>query len=355
MSDVYCPICDRLIDWDRTPPYRIEADGRAEPLARDPRESEATWRDRLITAYRPCGDVSQAGTHLLPYDYADYTPVTIGMVGHSNAGKSHLLAAMISRLCSNDPVLDRLGLRVGPLDLRVHQRYVADYVTPLIVQRMRLANTRANTVEFCDALKVTNGQQRSFAVTFFDLAGERLIRNDDAEVRFYASAKALVFVVDPDTLPERGGPRAAGDPSFEVALRRLEGRLRPQSSDPFFPLAAAVVVAKADLVRFKDRIVSDWLALGSAEEEIELGTVERESEDVYAYLHDRGAAQWLLPAQRCWRSTLHFASATNGPAVDSSYPGAFRQCRTLKPLLSVFAMTGILDESLLIPSGEERR
>ncbi len=356
MSDVYCPICDRLIDWDRTSPYRIGADGRAEPLVRDPRESEASWRDRLTTAYRPCDDVSQPGTHLLPYDYADYTPVTIGMIGHSKAGKTHLLAAMISRLCSNDPVLDRIGLRVGALDLRVHQRYVTDCVTPLIVQHKQLAGTRADTpVEFCDALRVTNAQQRSFAVTFFDLAGERLGRNDDDEVRFYASADALMFVVDPDTLPERSGPQTVGDASFEVALHRLGSRVRPQSADPFYPVAAAVVVAKADLVRFRDRLVSDWLALASAEEEVELGTVERESEDVYAYLHDRGAARWLLPAQRCWRSTLHFASATNGPALDGGYPGAFRQCRVLKPLLSVFAMTGILDEALLSPSREEPR
>ena len=161
MSEIYCPICDRLIDWDRTPPYRIGADGRAEPLVRDPRESEASWRDRLITAYRPCSDVGQAGTHLLPYDYADYTPVTIGMIGHSKAGKTHLLAAMISRLCSNDPVLDRIGLRVGPLDLRVHQRYVADCVTPLIMQHKQLEATPGNAgVEFCDALKVTNGRQQ---------------------------------------------------------------------------------------------------------------------------------------------------------------------------------------------------
>ena len=94
---------------------------------------------------------------------------------------------------------------------------------------------------------------------------------------------------------------------------------------------------------------------GSAEEEVELSTVERESEDVYAYLTERGAAQWLRPAQQCWRSTLHFASATNGPASDGGYPGAFRQCRVLKPLLAVFAMTGILDERPAEPPGEEPR
>lgn len=358
MSDVHCPICHRRIDWERTPPYRFGADGRPVAIERDPLESEQSWRDRLITSYRPCGDVAQPGTHLLPYDYADYTPVSVGMIGHSGAGKTHLLAAMIARLCSNDPVLGRIGLSVGPLDLRVHQAYVRSNIDPLVRRRQRLAGTPANApVSFCDALKVTNAAGRSFALTFFDLAGERLTRPDDTEVRFYASANALIFVVDAEPLSRRAGTgRAAdGDASFDVALRRLDARRqwpRPSRVPDLYPLAAAVVVAKADLIRFEDRVVSNWLALGSAEEEIELGTVERESEDVYRYLTRRDATPWLRPAQLCSRSTLHFASATNGPASGDTFPGAFRQCRVLKPLLAVFAMTGILDGELLLPSGE---
>lgn len=355
MTDVLCPICQRRIsNWSAIPPYRADASGRHQPLARDPRESDASWRSRLITAYRPCADVSQPGTHMLPYDYADYIPVTIGMIGRSMAGKTHLLATMISRLCSNDPVLGRLGLQAGPLDLAVHQQYVTDCIVPLVVQRRELPGTRATSVAFCDALKVTSGN-RTFSLTFFDLAGERLDHHDDDEVRFYASASSLMFVVDPDALPARPGLPAAGDPTFEVALRRLSSRDRPQGRPGFHPVAAAVVVAKADLIRFEDRLVSDWLALSSAEEETELSTVERESEDVYAYLSQRGASQWLRPAQECYRSTLHFASATNGPASDGRYPGAFRQCRVLKPLLAVFAMVGILDSRMLLPSSGEHR
>jgi Double-GTPase 2 len=352
MSEVHCPICHRRINWNATQPYRIGADGTPEQLVRDPLESEASWRDRLITAYRPCRPVTEPGAHLLPYDYADYTPITIGMIGRSKAGKTHLLAAMIYRLCSNDPALGRLGLRVGPLDLTVHQKYVADNITPLIGQRRELMGTPGNQIDFCDALKVTNAANRSFALIFFDLAGERLTEPNDDEVRFYASANALVFVVDPDALPKRLSPHSDSDASFDVALRRLDSRPRPSVSETFLPVAAAVVVAKADLIRFDDRLVSDWLAVGSAEEEVDLSTVESESEDVYAYLTQRGAARWLRPAQECSYSTLHFASATNGPAADGVFPGAFRQCRVLKPLLAVFAMTGILDEKVLLPLQE---
>lgn len=328
----------------------MERDGSLVPLRRDPHESESSWRDRLTIAYRPCGEVGRPGTHLLPFDYADYTPISIGMVGHSKAGKTHLLAAMIGRLCSSDPALHRLGLRVGPIDLAVHQRYLTENITPLITHRRELAGTPANArVEFCDALKVTNAAGRSFAVTFFDLAGERLARPGDDEVRFYASADALIFVVDPDSLPVDGRARTNGDVSFDVALRRLDARRAPRMNPSFRPVAAAVVVGKADLIRFSDRSVSNWLAFGSPEEETDLSTVEQESADVYAYLARRRANSWLRPARECYRSTLHFASATNGPAEEGVFRGSFRQCRVLKPLLAVFAMTGILDSRTLLP------
>lgn len=379
VADLPCPICGRRINWSATPPYRLNAVEQPELLVRDPGEVENSWQERLTRAYRPCGDVSQPGTHLLPYHYADYTPVTIGVIGQSSAGKTHLLAAMIHRLCSGDPVLvDQLGLRVSELDVRVHRRYLAQNVTPLITQRRELGATRADVpVDFCDALKVTNRRNQTFAVVFFDLAGERLERPNDDEARFYAWANALIFVVNAATLPKRFGRRiapVAGDASFEVALHRLSGRGKPTGVAPLHPVAAAVVVAKADLIEFDDRLVATWMRAGSAEEEAALGTVEAESEDVYVYLTRRGAAQWLKPARDCYRSTLHFASATNsqaelppgqagdpaGPAQPAGqvqsenrvFPRTFRQRRVLKPLLSVFEMTGILDESDLLPAKE---
>lgn len=362
MSYIHCPICHRRINWTAAAPYRFNAQEQAEPLIRDPLDSEESWQERLTTAYRPCAEADEPGTHWLPYDYADYTPITIGMIGQTAAGKTHLLAAMIYRLCSGDPVLDRLGLAVAPLDLRVHRRYVAASIAPLISQRRELGATpAAGPIEFCDALKVTNGRNQTFALIFFDLAGERLQRTTD-EVRFYASANALIFVVDAAALPRRMEPRttaAGGDASFEMALQRIGRRPRPPGVASFQPVAAAVVVAKADLIEFEDKIVSDWLVVGSSEEEVALDTVEQESEDVYAYLTQRGAGPWLRPAKECYRSTLHFASATNSAPVagagrDRVFPSRFRQRRVLKPLLSVFAMTGILDERALAPAGGPR-
>jgi hypothetical protein len=358
VSDVYCPIHQHKIsNWWSAEPYQIGTDAVAQRVTRDSGETEESWQSRLSLAYRPCADPAQPGAHFLPWDYADYSPVTIGMIGHSGAGKTHLLAAMIYQLLSLDTyLLERVGIhRVGPLDVRAHQRFEAECVTPLIVHRRELGGTRAGTVEFCDALKVTNDRGRSFAVTFFDLAGETLEGRRNQEARFYAGANALIFVVDAASLPRRRSQGSAGDATFTVALKRMESRPGPTAARGFIPVAAAVVVAKADLVEFQDVLPGDWLAAGSPYEETDLSTVEQESEDAFVFLTRRGATRWLGPAQDCHHSTLHFASATNGPAIEQAFPPSFRPRRVLKPLLSVFAMIGIIDGALLHPHPAERQ
>lgn len=350
MSYVVCPNCGRSVDWAAAEPVSIGDGGEPVPLRRDPRETDDSWNERLQTAYRTCSGLGRPDSHLLPYDYDRYRHVVIGMVGSSDAGKSTLLAAMIHRLCSGDPAFARLGLQVEPLDLASHRRYVTSTVDRLM-RRQRLSNTRANKqIVFRTVLKVTNREGGAFAVSFFDVAGEQLARSDP-DVRFYATADALIFVVDSARLPRPGRPQPTGESTFEEALRRLSGRASVSST--FIPVPAAVVVAKADLIRFDDPLVGYWLAKGSADEETELSTVEEESADVYTYLTLRGATAWLAPASRCYKSTLHFASATNGSPTGDTYDGAFRQVRVLKPLLSVFAMTGILDERLLEPDSEQ--
>ncbi|GAA2372929.1 hypothetical protein [Nonomuraea africana] len=345
---IECPICLRWVDWEATPPVVFGADDRPEILRKDPREDEVAWQTRLQTAYRPCSGVGSADSHYLPYDYADYRPIIVGVFGESRSGKSHLVAAMISRLCANDAALRRLGLTVDPLDLRTHQQYMSRTVEPFIKGRRRLDPTQPLPVAFTDALRVTNAAGDSFAVSFFDVAGEQLERSDP-EVRFFGSVNALLFVIDPDSIPGLTQPAATaiGDSTFEEALKRLGGR--PSPGKEFLHLPAALVVAKADLLRYSFDLAGEWMSRSGGAEETDLSTVERESEDVYALLVERGAEPWLRPAERCYRSTLHFASATNVSPTESAYGEGFAQRRVLKPLLALFAMTGVLDEELMRP------
>jgi hypothetical protein len=339
-----CPICLRLLDWSAAQLVTLDDLGEARPFARQPGESDAARRNRLATAYRVCpGDGAQ---HYLPYDYGDYDErVVVGVVGQSSAGKTHLLAAVIGQLLRQATRLGRLGLQVEPLDLRLHQRYVDQVVEPFLGARRVLDPTRVAEIEFADALRVTNLRtRRRYAVAFFDVAGETLARVDP-DVAFVGAVNALLFVVDPESVPYLVGPDAAatGDAAFDMVFNRLNQIRNPDRLE-YLPIPAATVVAKSDLLRFRSPLVNRWMSREGDDEELDLASVEEESADVYAFLAARGAERWLVPAERCADSTLHFASAAGARPQAGQFPArAFRQRRVLKPFLSLLAMKGVLD------------
>ncbi|GGV07375.1 hypothetical protein GCM10010260_51370 [Streptomyces filipinensis] len=346
-AKVRCPICLDMVDWARADTVTLNTDGRPEQLVRGEGEDEVRWNHRRLNAYRLCAGGGEP--HVLPGRYGDFgEPLVIGVVGESAAGKSHLLAAMLGMLSDVDRMA-RLGLVVGGLDLKLHQRYLKDVVRPFLDQGQGLAGTPAQPPEFTDALWIHNSNSgRNFAVAFFDVSGEWLA-DHDAEVPFLGAVSALVFVVDPTRI--RGLTTATGsvtgDPSFGVVLDKI-GRLHGVDGSQFLPLPAAVVVGKCDLLRHHEPLVDRWFQNASPDEELQLATLEQESEDAYAFLSSRGAAGWLAPFVRCARSTLHFATATGHKAVEAdgvqrSPHGSFAPRRTLKPMLALFAMCGVLD------------
>jgi hypothetical protein len=358
MAALLCPIClYEIADWASAPLVMITDDGQVVDLVRGGDEGADSWAQRLATAYRRCPGSDKSGNvHYLPSSYGDFRRVVIGVIGHTQAGKSHLLAAMIGHLMRSEARLNRMGLRVDPLDIRIHERYMSQIVLPFLRDRKGIDRTRTPVVDLTDALKVTNlATGVSTAVSFFDVEGEKLASADDS-TRFIGAVDALLFVVDPLAIPgmTRRDTEAISDRAFDYVLSRLAKR--PGAGGEFLPYPAAVVVAKSDVLEFGiEELPAYWLRRDRAEadEDLQLSTVEQESEDVYTFLAGRSAEPWLRPAIRCYRSTLHFASATNTQLVDGHYPAlAFRQRRVLKPLLSLFAMTGILNPGLLTP---ERR
>ena len=338
-----CPICLHTLNWRAAKVIELNSENRPVPFEPLPGESEAARRQRLANAYRVCPG---AGTeHYLPFDYGDYHErIVVGMIGGTSSGKTHLLAAIISQLMRRQTRLRQLGLQIDPLDLRLHQRYMRDIVDPFIARRQQLPQTELADAEFADALRVTNQWTgRRVAVTFFDVAGE-VLAAEHRRAPFVGAINALMFVLDPESVAglTQSSSTSAGDAAFDLVFNRLN-RVRNPREWPLLAIPAAVVVAKADLVRFRSPLVSKWLSLRSEEEEYDLTTVERESEDAYAFLSARGAQRWLVPFERCAQSTLHFASATNVPVEDKTFPqSGFAQRRVLKPFLSLLAMKGVI-------------
>jgi hypothetical protein len=338
-SWVRCPLCGHGLDWADAPVVRLDRSGQeiaAEPAA--PHDPVVVGADELHR-YRVCAG-GGSGRHYLPYRYAEYgSPIVVGVVGQASAGKTHLLAAMIGSLL-NSAGLGALGLRADPLDLRVHRVFEEEKILPFLRDRRVLPVTRPPTVELTDALRIVQpatGAAR--AVVFFDVGGERL--EADRDNHFLSALNALLFVVDGEALLDRPSAARTGDRTFRIVLDRLF-QIHGYTAGGFLPLPASVVVAKADLLRYlRDPEIDRWFEQ-PGEEELDLGTVEQESADVFQLLAVHAPAL-CLPATACLRSSLHLASASgSGRTGDRFRRRGFGPRRTVKPLLWLLAQRGVV-------------
>ncbi|GAA5050026.1 hypothetical protein GCM10023259_027110 [Thermocatellispora tengchongensis] len=338
---IRCPLCARSLTWETARVVVIGDDGRTSPYvpgqSRDPADRRAE-EERLA---RVCAG-GGLGEHFLPYGYGHYgPPVVIGVVGQGSAGKTHLLAAMV-RSFMHAGRTGALPLRVDPLDLRIHRRFEQRAIVPFLEERRVLPITPATaTIELTDALRVYNPRTRGYhAVVFFDVGGERL--EADRDNHFLRALNALLFVVDGELLLGRRGARG-GDRVFGTVISRLTS-LHGYTRAGHLALPAALVVAKADRLRFLDEPdVNRWFAHPDSEQ-FDLDTVEDESRDVHRLLSLRGPG-FLGPASVFLRSSLHLASAAGASPMEAGE--RFRQRgfgprRTVKPLLWLLAQRQVL-------------
>ncbi|TDD93937.1 GTPase domain-containing protein [Actinomadura rubrisoli] len=339
-SWVLCPICLQRITWDDPPLYRYDAardDYVEQPVPPDAGPEQLA---RLRLAARVRCPNQRGEPHHLPASYGGSgRPLVFGLVGARGSGKTHLLTAMINAVDRGD-LYRHYGLACWPLEVLLHQEYLRDNVGPLIGGACVLPPTPPGRVMFADGFMVAQEHGPPRPVALFDVAGDDLTRVADATA-FLDVVDGLIFVVDPLRLD---GP-ARRDSTFGAVLDllRASGRL-PEVS-------AAVVVNKADLLRFEDPVAL-WLRRDTATLDPEESL--RESADVYAYLHSRGAHAWTRPYGECTRATLHVASATGssatqetdaGDAGDARFAQGVHPRRVLRPLVSLLAMNGALASS----------
>lgn len=336
-THVTCPICLSRLAWGDLPPWRWDAQASKFVELRVPAEASPEQRAHALRgAQVRCPDpTSSMGAHYLPADYGRYgPPVVLGFIGATSSGKTHLLSAMVGAIERGD--LAASGVVSRPVDQALHHKLLDEQVRPLLSEGKVLDPTQEKIVGFADALLIGPQEGRPRPVALFDVAGGELGRQQTSQhggKRFLEIVDGLVFVVDP-TQFDQG---RIGEDTFNTVLDVLHdsGRL-PQVS-------AAVVVNKADLLRFDDPITR-WLRAGAASLDAE--QIRRESADIFAYLDSRGAQAWSRPYLDCPKATLHAVSATGGPGPKAGasgfYPRGVTPLRVLMPLLALLAMTGAL-------------
>jgi hypothetical protein len=338
-TSLRCPVCVDTIPWP--PPMYFEYhEGEHRKL--DLPENLAKRADVLRSAWFPCPNPSgDSDPHWLPVALASYQDgLVIGIVGASRSGKSHLLAAMMHEI--DKLGLQRYGMSAMPLDAEEHNRYLQSSVHPLTRGGQQLLPTDRDVFGYADSLLVTSAAGTR-PVTFFDVAGGNLEQSGRTG-RFLAGAGALLFVVNPGTAfgaataddPSPAGRQVGNDQTFAAVLSRLRHPGSPRHLD----IPAAVVLTKADRLRFQSP-VDTWLRMPPPTR-VDPAQIRAESRDVYAYLRHRDATAWLAPFHECRKCTLHFVSATGGESRGRRYPRGIRPLRVLEPLVALFAMTGVL-------------
>jgi hypothetical protein len=332
---VICPMCLSELDWSTLPQWRWDgAKSDFVPIEVPPgasRQLRAHLENGAVVRCPNTFNIMQ-DEHYLPSDYGNYgPPVVLGFVGLTKSGKSHLLSAMLGEIERSG--LDDYGIRIRPIDYRMHKRFLEERVYPLIREDRVLPRTVEGIVTFADAFLVSAGNGPERPVALFDVAGGELTNVENTK-RFLNVADGLIFVVDPDQLDAHG----LGDEAFNTVLSTLRrANLLPDQ------VSAAIVLNKADLIRFEDPIT---LWLRSDGKQLDAEEITRESADVYAYLESRRAEAWTRPYRECAKATLHVASPTGGASPPEGeggkYPRGVTPRRVLRPLVALLAMTGLL-------------
>ncbi|URM89222.1 hypothetical protein LUW75_03465 [Streptomyces sp. MRC013] len=337
-----CPHCLLPVAYDESRLVTIDPKGDRVPLdlgGLPPAHRE----DALRKAYQPCPYADGGTLHELPVPYlTNGRPLTVALVGSSGAGKTHLLAAMLGEV--EQGALASYGLTCLPLNPDTHRTFLRERVQSLLQGRELGRTGQQAFARFADGLLVT-GHGPARPVVFFDLAGEDLAQ--DGEVaRFLTGVDAFIFVLDPlralrlpslDPVRELNGLRRRdlGDEAFTTVLNRI-----PRTWGPYVAAPAAIAVNKSDLLRVEPA-VDRWLgrALPPA---YRVEEARAESRDVHGFVTRHATSAWLRPFDDCARCTLHFVAATGGQARDDRFPHGVRPRRVLAPLLSIFAMCGLL-------------
>ncbi|MFJ9848963.1 hypothetical protein [Streptomyces sp. NPDC101150] len=352
-GEVLCPYCLETIQLDLTSLYDTDAKMQYQPLDVTGISNALRLQDVMRGAVQKCTADPDFPEHFIPVPYLTHgRPLTVAMVGQSSTGKSHLLTQMIAEI--TDGGLEPYGLKWQSVNPEQHARFVRERVQPLRNGKV-LDHTGALGLDgfarFVESLLITDARGQVRPVAFFDLGGEDLVRTD-AALRFLLGVDAMVFVVDPALalpLPQLDHARKRwglevnrdGDLAFGTVLDRLP------KNGPYLEVAAAMVLAKADLLRFQPP-VDRWLN-AAPPAALDPAVVRAESRDVYGLLRRHSGQAWLRPFDAIRRCTLHVASATGGQEDQGRYPAGARPRRVLEPLVSLLAMQGLIE----VPGGAE--
>ncbi|MBB5873099.1 serine/threonine protein kinase [Allocatelliglobosispora scoriae] len=336
-----CYMCLDTVEWQPTDLFiRDNATGTYQALPLTGVTDVSKREEAMRHAFKRCPNPSKdAEPHYLPVQYLrSDRPISVGIVGQSLAGKSHLLAGIMREI--EDEGLASFGINTGAVDIAAHDQFRQNRVVRLYDDRRTLEHTQASdsAANFADGVMLYVAGA-VHPLMFFDVAGELFLPGNHQQrpraTQFLAAVDALIFVVN--AAPK---PNEEKDTTFGAVLDRLSYR---QGPDGLLDVPSAIVISQSDKLRFTEPI-DQWIRLRDrGKHQIDRDRIVAESRDGYAFLHGQNRVPLLTPFSRSRRCTLHFVSATGGGHDDAGeFRFGARPQRCLDPLLSLLVMTGVL-------------
>jgi hypothetical protein len=326
---ILCPVCFDRVDWRGLPLWRL-VDGNYVPAADTSEPTEPLY----VRCPNPAGD---SPAHYLPAEYVSFgPPIVIGLVGPVMAGKTSLLAAQVQQIIAGG--LASYGLSVRPFDQRSHGRFedskVGPYSRGMFLSGESVGKTR-HGYDF--ALVVTPQGGASRLVFFYDPQGEDLNRQADGALRFLVAASGLMMLAAADRIvPAVASERYPGPGPASLDTKPVDYL---QLEKPDIPVA--IVVTKADRLRYLPE-VGQWLRFPRPSGPLSADAVNAESWDILRMLQRAGIPEPWPSSQRA-RTSYHVVSASGAaPIPDKHRISSVSPVRVLQPLLSLFAMLGLL-------------
>jgi hypothetical protein len=306
--------------------------------------------------------------YLLPSNIESVPSIMLAIVGDTFSGKSHFIASFIHQL-KNVWLGNTSGFaRMVCLTPDVEKTYTQTYFRPLFVDKKTLRPTqqatKVTTEPLIYALSVSPTTKHlpiRANLMIYDTAGEafesatRLVQVS----RFALNTNALIFVVDPLTIPKiyadlpsplqtllqtefTNAQRRTSVDNISTVLPIFE-RFRAQGAN-LSGVPIAVMLSKADLLKpiFPPPNTYSFLTNPTYNDELDLHDIETVDREVRDFLkqYDQGA---LLAATKQIKDVKFFATSATGKPPDAI--GQFVSvdpCRCLDPALWILYRLGII-------------
>lgn len=246
----------------------------------------------------------------LPHDIGQIDQRIIAIIGGSNTGKSHYIAALITRL--QHEVGANFSFGVSMLGDGTRDRWLSDFYRPLFENKTVLQPTLRGAVDSRVKnpliFRLTLGQnnaRRALNLSFFDTAGEDMTALEldtlSIEARYICQADGIIVLLDPlqiesvrqqlATSVNAPHPDPKARPEFLVArLRELMERRLNLAPTRKVKIPVAFTVSKIDTLR--PIVAPDSALLRQSEHfgSLDLEDVQSVSTEVGSYLQT-----WINP------------------------------------------------------------